>query len=430
MQRIPEILTTEILENLIDENLSNNEMFIDIVPVSAYGPGLFLRLLQHIATRLRNCEKIVISLYIDERDEHFILSNFYQYYQVLAIILLGKDMPNVQFFNKNGSAINHSRLSSQCIVRLNLQEQLYSLTFENGDLTDAPKNQLQELRQALFSDRGDEKERHGLTMFIPNFDHIPALNGTSYFYSADKSLRSKKEIISWITKVFRYNRLKLREGLYRNETHNDIGILIKELFDNTDEWARTTFDDSNEYQKNLRGCYINILMENRVKLQLRANTDTVTDYISRLTNTLPHELGIPSWQSELYPDTKIGLCEISMIDVGPGMARRWLQKDYNKIGGNEEIAAVINCFNKYVTSDRSGRYEVRGRGLNNVIKVIGNNGFLSVRSGHVSLFRNFLQDRLRQEEVDGAGLSFKAEVKGLVEGTVVTILYPFLYRNE
>jgi len=399
------------------------------IPTFAYPPGQFSQLLQILFTKIRNEQNASIQFDIDENDEQYIFEKFYIYYQFLVIVLFSKNLSHVKILNKNGVSISKEKLCSLSITKLNLQEELYSLTFEPALSYDSPRSKIEDLRKQFFSDRGDEKEYGGLSFLISNFDHIAALRKTSYFYNNTGTLRLKSEIISWVTKVFKYNKLNIREGIYRNETHNDIAIVLKELFDNTEEWGRSNYNDTIEYNPNVRSCFINILMDRRVQHLSSRKDDPVIDYVTTLVNSNPEDLYIPKWQSELYSHSKVGLCEISILDTGPGMARRWLGKDYSDLTKEEEEKAVINCFNKYVTSDSTARYQVRGRGLNNVIKVIGNSGYLIVRTGHVSLFRNFFDEKLSKYESDGFGLTFKTDYKGLVEGTSITILYPFLYQQ-
>jgi hypothetical protein len=426
MIRIPITISYEELEVVLKDKSS--EVHVELLPTQAYSPGLLPILLQVIFTKVRNSEKLVISFDIDSKDESFIFDHFYRFYHFLSIVLFGKPVENVVLLDKRGFPFSKERLYSNSISTLNLLEQVYSATFESTEKpVDSTKSKIEELRRKFFSDRSEEKTYEGLSLFISSFDHVRALNNTSYFYNAQGELRTKAEIISWVSKIFKYNRLNIREGLYRNQTHNDIAIVLKELYDNTDEWARYSYDNKKEYIPNIRSCFLNILMDRSVGLVTQKTANPVVDYVTTLVQSKPEDLYIPTWQSELYYRAKVGLCEISVLDTGPGMARRWLRRDYDLISIQDEIKAVTDCFNKYMTSDTTARFQVRGRGLHNVMKVIGASGYLIVRTGRLTIHRNFFEEKLSRYEA-AAGLAFNAEVGERIEGTSITIIYPFLYH--
>jgi hypothetical protein len=110
------------------------------------------------------------------------------------------------------------------------------------------------------------------------------------------------------------------------------------------------------------------------------------------------------------------------------MGRRKLEKDYSAIKDEEEINAVKDCFNKYITSDKSGKKHVRGRGLTKVVSIIGKIGFIQVRTGRVFLKRNFFKNKLDQNEIESESIIFDHEHTPKVEGTLITIIYPFTYK--
>ena len=101
------------------------------------------------------------------------------------------------------------------------------------------------------------------------------------------------------------------------------------------------------------------------------------------------------------------------------------------INSEEEVASVIQCFHKYFTSDSTSRMQLRGRGLSNVIGIIGFNGLLRVRTGRVLIQRNFFKEKINNEELSKGTVTFGLAQNNLpfLKGTTISVLYPFVYTN-
>ena len=187
-------------------------------------------------------------------------------------------------------------------------------------------------------------------------------------------------------------------------------------------------DDEIIYSPNYRSCIVNAFLRDQLEEGFSAYEESINGYLKDLTNTDLGTLGFPNLQANLFDADELGVLEISVSDTGPGMARRILGKDYDDIDETEEIDAVINCFQKYLTSDKSGARQVRGRGLSKVVQLIGKTGLVRVRSGNVSLVRNFLNHPLSRTELK-EGIEFdERHYLNKVEGTCISILYPFKYK--
>jgi hypothetical protein len=424
MKLTSDALTSDLLESLLATN--DQEVYIEFVPTNRFEPGLFTAFLQVICSKLRTDPNFAINTNIDSVDEQNILQNFHHYYHLLSLLIFKN---NLIVRDKNGFMLKRDRIISNAEQQFHLQDEVYSLNFEDQRIApDSPLYKIQELQRRTFSDRSQSKINGGVSLFIPCFDHSRVLKESSYFYDNEGRLRGKDEVGSWVSKLFRYNHLNIRTGIERNNTPEDVAIVIKELFDNTEEWAKSTYDNSSMYSQNVRACFINVLLQNGLHRQDYDTTNRLQQYVRSITHNEISDLRIPNWQSEIYSKYNVGVCEISILDTGPGMARRWLRKDYDEFDERDEKIAVNRCFNKYVTSDQTGRSQVRGRGLNNVIRIIGNNGFINVRTGRLSLTRNFFENSLNRTEVS-EGLNFDFENTARIEGTSITILYPFIYQE-
>jgi len=113
----------------------------------------------------------------------------------------------------------------------------------------------------------------------------------------------------------------------------------------------------------------------------------------------------------------IRFLEVSVLDNGAGLARKWKGLPFEEIAFEEEKEAVIECLTK-----GKSRKDVDGHGygLNNVMdKLKSLNGFLRIRTGRLSVTKTF--DNGASINVNAE--SFSAQLPA-VEGTLVSLLIP------
>lgn len=105
--------------------------------------------------------------------------------------------------------------------------------------------------------------------------------------------------------------------------------------------------------------------------------------------------------------------ELSVLDSGPGLARRWTGKGYDALSIENEKKAVRECFEKNKsTKEQSGR----GVGLDNVVENLRqHNGFFRMRTGRLEFIKSYLDGG---EEID------KMNERAPVEGTLMSLFIP------
>ncbi|USW93885.1 hypothetical protein NHF39_21165 [Pseudomonas proteolytica] len=120
--------------------------------------------------------------------------------------------------------------------------------------------------------------------------------------------------------------------------------------------------------------------------------------------------------------------EISVIDSGPGLARRWLTakekrpvESLDELELDEELNATLDCFKKHMTSkpdsDRSGM------GLHNALQALNKlKAYVRVRTGRLSLNQAF-QGRSGVMAFEPSARGTEQELAA-AEGTVFTICIP------
>lgn len=178
-------------------------------------------------------------------------------------------------------------------------------------------------------------------------------------------------------------------GRYLREVSESLAHLVRELVENSDWWARVDHRGV-EYAKGIRAVTCRLVDIDNDNLPLFAGQNT------HLHSYLQHSLMGHERSREEPPSSnpnivrRLNFLELSMVDSGPGLARRWLaNRPENKqsverldeISLIEEENAVIECFKKWKTS--SGN-TLRGVGLFSIASLLRKRqGFLRLRTGRL-----------------------------------------------
>ncbi|MEO9806687.1 MAG: hypothetical protein ABJF04_25730 [Reichenbachiella sp.] len=415
--------TLRDLERFFD----NSELEMELTATSEFNPTVLASLIQCLLTKIRNYSDIRIKLYIDPSEIRNVLRFHYQYFYLISVCLFSRDF---KMLDKNDREIDLNSLAYGFIKGRQVQEFLYTqsrskkLPFNSKisktDLDDFDKHFL-----------GKSKGQRGVSFGIACFDHETRddLSWSRYLGTTTET-KSGKHLSSWLERFFDSNKIKMGNSLSNDTSISDVSSVVHELFDNTNQWAKTTFDSKSYYFPNYRGCIMNLYLQDQLGNGFSSFEPTVNQYLNNLAS---HEIGTLEFsqsQSELFSNDKLGLVEISIIDTGPGMARRILAKDYSEMNEEEEANGVIQCFQKYMTSDSTGTRTVRGRGLSKVVELIGKTGLIRVRSGRTEIIRNFLTTPYGSNDTS-RGLRFTNKLSlNPFEGTCISILYPFKYRDR
>ncbi len=213
-------------------------------------------------------------------------------------------------------------------------------------------------------------------------------------------------------------------GKERNATPeliDGLGAIIHELIRNTHDWARTDELDV-PYRRSVRG-----LLVSRHRMPLAVMKRHV-EGSAPLETYVSHE--------HLIDDDGLArFLEMSIFDSGPGLARRWLVvQDLRDLGIHEEYAACLQCLRKHRTSSRKPQ---AGLGLYDVLRTLSPlQAFVRLRTGRLALFRDFVAEPLKSNELASGGELFdwhsgsvSVSERPPVEGTLYTILLP-LHRNS
>ena len=108
--------------------------------------------------------------------------------------------------------------------------------------------------------------------------------------------------------------------------------------------------------------------------------------------------------------------ELSVMDSGPGFARRWTGKGFDDISIEEEKNAIRECFEKYKSTKKK---DGRGVGLDNVLENLKqHNGFFRMRTGRLEIIKSYLTTCMDHNIIDNMN------EKAPVEGTLMSLFIP------
>lgn len=195
-----------------------------------------------------------------------------------------------------------------------------------------------------------------------------------------------------------------------------IGAILHELFKNTHEWAR--HDNAGvPWRRSVRGMAAERHTWSEAQLaEIAADNPALNAYFNAL--------------STRAIDGRLRFFEFSVFDGGIGLARRWLGESWSSaISLDAEHSACMQCLTKHRTS--SHRRE-KGLGLAEVMSTLASlHGFLKIRTGRLSLYRDFLTVPLQSGGADVDLRDFPTCLTTLTElapayGTHFQFLIPIL----
>lgn len=217
-------------------------------------------------------------------------------------------------------------------------------------------------------------------------------------------------------------------GRMLREVSAPLAQLVKELMENADWWART--DEAGTPYR--RGKSFRVLSFRLVEIDddSAASFGGSNHHLHNYLQTILLEQGesdggeSSSRKRSIKRNTFI---ELSVVDSGPGLAKRWLasrERDkrvvahLDDISLEEEENAVVECFSKWATSSHSS---TRGIGLFSVARMLREkNGFMRLRTGRLAyLFGTQSATKDVEQKVKGKGKIGQALQHTLADGTHV-----------
>lgn len=199
------------------------------------------------------------------------------------------------------------------------------------------------------------------------------------------------------------------------EEINSLALAIHELIENTEQHGKSEFN-TGKVKRSVRALIIDYKCINKAsEIESISGSNTpMADYLNNIKND----------KGTLH------FLEISVFDSGEGIFKTVNSSSGYNLEIEQEVKIIEESFAKGKTSKSD--FQGYGRGLHNVRTILNKrSGFLSLRTGHVSLFRNFKNNRLTEAENTPLELydevtKSRNEYKKLAhaEGLAISILVP------
>lgn len=191
-----------------------------------------------------------------------------------------------------------------------------------------------------------------------------------------------------------------------------LGTVLEELLANADEHASIDLEGK-KYKKGLRGMTVKASRINKMEISDYAHTEP--EFARFVIKHMVKNVDA------------LDFLEISIIDSGPGLARRWLSikegkplETLERMSLEDELQATLDCFKKHVTTKPS---KESGMGLHNAVQAFNKlQAYVRLRTGRLCLSQTF---QGHDGEVDYHPKEWSGDGElAAAEGTVFTICIP------
>lgn len=322
---------------------------------------------------LYNSQNDKVDLFLPKKIEKMDFGVLFSYLQFLATWIRNEKSGNLHLpVNSIKEAINYLDDNEFVYPSLVLAWEKEILDTEGNNL----KNALKEPSKKFF-EKMDFFELKGRSVPIFCFDHDKSNRGLSkHFYNNNRELISEEglgfNLFRAFQKIGAHNSSVFRSSI-KSHLESFIAI-IYELFANTNEHAKT-----NEFGHNL---YPNIRA-----VQLKFHSKKIQSFIELYRDFK----GLVEYFESGFNVNEFGdlyLVEISILDSGPGLIKRYKGLSEYTITINEEIEIIKECLYRHNTSAEGLKGEIKGIGLDRVLQTLDGKGFVRLKSGRADVFRD------------------------------------------
>lgn len=271
-------------------------------------------------------------------------------------------------------------------------------------------------------ERGIRACKRGPKILLLCVDHSTKAYLPLLYYpvpNIEGKIRDQQEFHALAREMIQHTAHHFRKDMIPENVHQAIGSILYELFKNTHDWARSNINGSRIYPS-IRG----------ILFEYHRNTRQSTFYQMRKTPVICHYLASERFHRV---DEHLRFLEISLFDSGPGLAQRWTGREISSPNPKLEYKAVIECLTRHYSTSNELH---RGIGLYKVMQMLTLvGGFLRIRTGHLSLQRDFNthpykpDDELRPRLFDWSEVPGEINQYSRAAGTLITMLVPLQARD-
>lgn len=268
------------------------------------------------------------------------------------------------------------------------------------------------------------KPLKGARLSLTNIDHFPKTAGSLPCFERSDGYIDNESAIGRNLKPAMESILAYSSDIqfqYNVVEHHLMGI-INELMKNTYEWGRT--DSYNvPVDPSVRGLLIKFYRRIRSKAveEFRFHPG-VREYFEneRLRENSIHELYF---------------LEISVYDSGVGFVDKYSERG---IPSMSDVNVIKRCLIEHRTSDTGLGRGDKGKGLDRILRLLNNRGFLRIKTNRSCLYRNLITHPYKESTTVEKEMELydwqthsSSDYKTLpnASGAVITIIYPLAINN-
>jgi hypothetical protein len=253
----------------------------------------------------------------------------------------------------------------------------------------------------------------GAQVFLACIDHDRWAIPQCYF--ANETLRGRDDFVA----LARAAITRATQGSHDSPVSPDLypafGAVFHELFKNTHEHARHGREGA-RLRRSIRGIIVNRRAWNREKVE------------SIVSEAPPLREFTADLMARAH-DEYLRYLEISVFDSGIGLAKHWMREKWSDATTpQQELQACEECLQRWASAtDRPHK----GAGLHEVATMLSNiQGFMRLRTGRLSLFRNFKTAPVHEQSTepvrlfDWTTLTSSPTAMAPVAGALITLLIP------
>ena len=188
-----------------------------------------------------------------------------------------------------------------------------------------------------------------------------------------------------------------------------VSEIVRELFDNTHKHGREN-ESGDILPTNFRGVIYN-------------SVDVTPERLEKLVKSGTQGMALFSGDWKAWMDKNqrnFPVLDVTVVDAGPGYARRWTGKNKNDLKFEDEISSIIECFTKNKSTSPN---IADGSGLTHVLTDLRKlRGWFRLRTGSVSVSRSFFNGDgsvdISRKDINKEGI--------FVEGVSFNIVIPLV----
>lgn len=261
----------------------------------------------------------------------------------------------------------------------------------------------------------------GNKYILTNADHLSKSRGLiRLFEDANGFNDNEDQITQSVFKIFHEYVLTFNKNNKEEIGHmiGDIGAIIYELTKNTYEWGKT---DSTliDVAASIRGVYFRFHINDSDKIDREFEGTPIQSFFRH-----PFIL-----ENCINVQNKIYYLEILVFDSGVG----FIDKFYDR-GDLTDLEIIKKCLVKNQTSSTSNLKSKKGIGLDRILNILNERGFLRISTDKYCVYRDLIKDNympidvnqlayLKLEDWSKNDFAMDSVVKS--QGSFISILYPF-----